>query len=544
MELTFSKLKFWDKPKQKEPIEAKENLEVEIIKGDKYTAAFDSGTGGRMLFTHSFNGEKNLGEVGPVKSYILDYATLRARSWQSYLESEITQTVIKRFRTWVIGTGLKLQSEPSKLILSFDQITVDQKFNESVEALWSVYSNSKTCDYAGMKTLGALQKRAYTNAKLGGDVLVVLRVIDQNVKVQLVDGAHVCSPDGGSEISPNRSSNGNYIKNGIEVDASGQHVAYHVRDWNYKFERIPAKGASGLLMAYMVYGSEYRLESMRGMPLISTVMETLAKLDRYKEASVGSAEERSKVPYFFEHDVTSTGENPLTSRLASASNFRPGANDQLPVDAAGNALASSVSASTNKQVFNMPIGAKVKAMESKQDLFFKDFYTTNIGIVCAAIGIPPEVALSKYDSNFSASRAALKDWEHTLNVERSDFSEQFNQPIFNLWLELQILRNKVQAPGYIKARMQNNDNVIEAYRCCRWVGPAVPHIDPLKEVNAERRKLGILADHIPLTTIEAATERLNGGEAMENMAQFSEEIKKATNLGIAIVPDVKTTGKE
>ena len=50
------------------------------------------------LFTiENFDGEKNLGEIGPAREYVLDYTALRVRSWQSYLESEITQTTINRF---------------------------------------------------------------------------------------------------------------------------------------------------------------------------------------------------------------------------------------------------------------------------------------------------------------------------------------------------------------------------------------------------------------------------------------------------------------
>jgi hypothetical protein len=49
----------------------------------------------RTLFTHTFNGEKDDGEIGPIKIYKIDYDAVRYRSWQAYLESEICQMVIK-----------------------------------------------------------------------------------------------------------------------------------------------------------------------------------------------------------------------------------------------------------------------------------------------------------------------------------------------------------------------------------------------------------------------------------------------------------------
>ena len=180
----------------------------------------------------------------------------------------------------------------------------------------------------------------------------------------------------------------------------------------------------------------------------------------------------------------------------------------------------------------MPIGSSLKSLESKNELYFAEFYNTVLGLICAVVGIPPEVALSKYDSNFSASRAALKDWEHTLQTERKDFADQFYQPIYNFWLETEILKNKVQAIGYLNALKTKNIMALEAYRNSRWVGANVPHIDPLKEVLAEREKLGEAGKHLPLTTLEAATEALNGGESNSNLAQYSTELENAEILNI------------
>ena len=69
------------------------------------------------IFAYNYNGEKNLGEIGPIRNYRLDYALLRMRSWQSFHESEITQTIMNRFNMWVVGKGLKLQCEPVTNIL-------------------------------------------------------------------------------------------------------------------------------------------------------------------------------------------------------------------------------------------------------------------------------------------------------------------------------------------------------------------------------------------------------------------------------------------
>lgn len=489
-----------------------------------------------FAITYRFDGEKNLGEMGPPRHYVLDYDSLRARSWQAYLDSEIVQTVIRRFTTWVIGAGLKLNAEPQVEVLKTEGIDIDpEQFNDVTEARWKVYSNSKMSDVANQSNLNKIAATAFKNAIVGGDVLVVQRVVKGMLKHQLIDGAHVQTPlnfnfQGDWYINPETR---NRVKHGVELGPNNEHVAYHVCLGYNDYLRIPARNKNGDLVAYLVYGLEYRLDNIRGIPLISAILETAKKMERYKEAVLGSAEERQKIAWFIAHVLGSSGENPLTKDILEASNYSDSSlADNLPEDKNGVQLSKDVALSYNKRLLNLPPGADLKSLESKNELYFKEFIEKNIELVCATIGIPPEVAMMKYDSNFSASRAALKDWEHTIKVNRKQFGVDFYQPSYNTWLQMQVLSNKISAPGFLKAVMEENIMAIEAYQFARFEGANVPHIDPLKEVEAERAKLGELAKDLPLTTLEAATEALNGGDATANMAQYSKEREKAKQLGI------------
>lgn len=491
-------------------------------------------TGGQTFaISVNFNGEKNLGEAGPIRKYNMDYEALRLRSWQAYLESEIAQTVINKYISWVIGGGLKLQSEPSNTVLKLEGILMDdQAFKQSVESRFDVYCKMNEASYSRQMNVDALAEEIEKNAVIGGDILVIKRY-DKQTKlpsIQLVDGSHVKSPPFGDPAI----GKGNKVVDGIEMDASGKHIAFWVCDRWLEYKRVAAETNNGLTVAFLHYGLRYRMDNHRGIPLITVVMEKLKKMERYDEATIGSAEERQKIPYFIEHGVDSTGENPLIERIAKAS--RADDDDDIPVTDDGVALADRIAVSTNKQVFNLGKNSKLVALESKNELYFKDFFTVNIDLVCAALGIPPNVAMSKYDSNFSASRAALKDWEHTLLVQRKKYSRQFYFHLYNFWLEIEILKNKVQAPGYLRAREEGNLMVVSAYRQARFIGDNVPHIDPVKEVEAERLKMGLSGASIPLTTAAAATESLNGGNSDVNIQQFSIELEESRKL--KVTPEV------
>lgn len=490
-----------------------------------------------------FDGEKNLGELGPIRSYTPAYNALRLRSWQALVESELAQIVIGRYLTWVLGQGMKLQSEPNTRVLKKNKITLDSnEFSKEVEADFSVFSEMTQTDYAGMLNLNTIATDTLKNAIVGGDVLIKLRYTDV-VTVQMIDGMHVQTPPGyGSEYYSPQLTNGNRVVGGIELDVTGKHVAYWVRRYiigqgytDLQYDRVPAR-ASGdngeIVMAFMVYGSKYRLDNMRGLPLMSVMLETMKKLERYKEATVGAAEERAKVPYTIEHELGSTGEDPFLRQVATG--LGESVDADLPQTIEGEKLASKVAASMNKMVYNLPINAKMKAMDSKQESQFKEFYTTNFEILCASIQIPPNVALQKYDANFSASRAALKDWEQTLKVLRANFQAQFYQHVYNFWLDVRIMTSQIIAPGYLDAKFKRNFYILWAYRKCRFIGPAVPHIDPVKEVTAERLKLGTTGAAIPLTTAEEATENLGGGDYYANVDQYEEELQDSKDRGIEV----------
>lgn len=512
----------WEFNKKKEP---KQDLENNSMLARTGTT--------RQLFS-IYDGEKSPGELGSLIKYDLDYNGLRLRSWESYLSSEITQTIVKRFSMWVIGSGLKLQSEPIINILEESNIKVPPTLTKSIESRFRVFADSKNIDFSERKNLHQLSKTVFINSIVGGDLLVILRVEDLKINIQLIDGATVVQPYW-TKHEAEAKKRGNEIKNGIEIDKRGRNVAFYVKTGPFEVERVLARNPeTNREMAFMVYGSEYRISDNRGLPLFSAVLETLKKLDRYKEAVVGSAEERAKIPYVIEHGLGGTGENPLLNNLAKS--FDASGEGKIPTDINGKALQDNVAATMNKTVVNMPQDASLKSLESKTELNYGDFYSTNVNSICATVGIPPEVALSKYDSNFSSARAALKDWEHTLSVNRKDFASQFYSKIYEFWLDLEIHKQNIQAQGYVNALAKNDDVILAAFRNARFVGANVPHIDPVKEVTAERLKLGKSGESIPLTTAEAATEALNGGEYDSNVVQYAKELEESKKLKVEVAP--------
>lgn len=479
--------------------------------------------------THYFDGEKTPHELGAPIDLLPEHRGLRYRAYEAQLKSDIVKIITGKFFKWVIGTGLKLQSEPAEKALSTEGINEDYTdFRRATEARFKVYSESTIGDYSGMKHLHRLAREAYVTAFLSGDALVVLRVEDGNVNVQLIDGAEVISPLLEQNYYEEAKNRGNTINHGIEIDKRNRHVAFYVRslqdDGSYKCERIEARGAeTGTLMAYMIYGDKHRSSHLRGIPVISAILEKVEKLDRYTEASVGGAEERAKIAFSIEHNSTSTGENPMIDQMRKTLGVT---GDEVDSYKVAETLGKRITKTTGKQAFNMPIGAKLNALDSKQEDNYEPFWNAVFIQVCSAIDIPPEVAMQKYSSNYSASRAAINGWGYIVDIYRKDFSFDFYKPIYKLWLTTEVLKGKIKSAGFLKAILEKDDFVIESFISAKFTGVNMPHIDPLKEVKAIREMLGDQTKgQMPLISHDRASEELNQGEWADNFLKWKEEMK-------------------
>lgn len=480
------------------------------------------------IVNKKYDGEKTLGELGVVIRNVPDYERLRLRSYNAYSTIDTVKIIASKFFYWTIGSGLKLQAEPNRTVLKSEGIDSDAtaytEFQKIVEARFMVYANSKQCDFLKEKNLHQLALDFYQALFLGGDCLAICRFDDAGPNVQFISGEFVQNPGIDTEFHTQAQARENFIQHGIEIDKSGKHIAYYVRvkenDKTDKYERIPAIGEkSKKRLAWLISGKKISPDHLRAVPAMAQSLEKINKLDRYTEAAVNKAEQSANVVHSVEHEDYSTGESPLDKVVAQKRGdtiLPDGGYDKVAADG----LANKIAVTTNGLAFNMTPGAKLKSFASTIETNFKDFNETIFGQISAGMDVPPELAMQSYNSNYSASRAAINSFGYIITINRQDFANKFYIPFYKLWLEHQILTKKIVAKGYI----ENIENfmVTESYTQCRFTGKNMPHIDPLKEIKAVREMLGI-DGAVPLISREQATEMLNAGQWDENFMKSLEE---------------------
>lgn len=481
----------------------------------------------------SFDGEKNWGEMGPAKDVQINYQRARIRAHEANVTNETANTIIKKLVRWIVSGGLKLQSNPDDIVLRSEGVTISKEaFNEITERRFALYCADHESTYSGNLTLHEQTEIVFQEATLTGDVLVVMRYENGILKQEIIDGAFVCSPMGNNIAGK--------IKHGVELDERGRHVAFHVKrqkpgDLSYEWIRIPAYSTAipGMRTAWMVYGNRVRINDTRGASTIMVILESLAKLEAYKGAVVASAEEVAKIAYQIIHEVFSTGESPIIDQMAK---IVAADNGTVATDADYDKLLKTIAVTTGKQTYNMPKGAKIETIDYKGTLNFKEFSEAIADGASAAADIPPNVVFSKYNDSFSASRAATMDFGHRIDIGRGSLATQHLNRVYEFWLYIEVMMGKIAAPGLLGFYKTKNRMGIKAYTACRFTGPKFPHIDPLKEVKAAREKLGPLFAHVPLCTVEQATEDLMGGDSDSNIMQAGEELRFSEQQGLKAVP--------
>ncbi len=433
-----------------------------------------------------FDGGKFAGGFGLTQLQTVDYWTLRARSSQLFNENLYARGIVRRLVTNEINTGLTPEACPDESIIGVDEDSLND-WTETVENRFNIWGkNPKLCDYKHMSTFGAIQRAARTEALVSGDVLVVLRQSQRTKlpQVQLVSGGKVQTPLNSSTSIRK----GHTVKHGVEFDSFGRVSAYWVNQDDGDSKRIPAFGEkSGRRIAWLVFGTDKRLDDVRGQPLLSLVIQSLKEIDRYRDSVQRKAVINSILAMF----IKKTDDKPSTLPVQGGAVKR----DQV----------EAVAPTGEKRKFNITDhlpGLVIEELQTGEepvlkggegtDTNFGTFEESIIQAVAWANEIPPEILKLAFSNNYSASQAAINEFKIYLNKIWSDFGETFCTPIYIEWLLSETLQQKIKAPTLLESwRNMQEYAIFGAWVACDWYGSIKPSTDMLKQAKGSE----LLVEH-------------------------------------------------
>lgn len=432
---------------------------------------------------------------------------LRERSRDLYMGVPLATGAIKTMRTNVVGRGLKLKPTIDREALGISAGEA-KKLEKQIEREWAVWAESADCDMSRLDNFYELQQLAFTNWLLSGDCLAVLPVKPRknqpyDLRVNLIEADRLQSPNDFDTFD-------NRIVGGVEQSEDGEVVAYHFTKHhplsyaNEKMEwvRVEAYGSRTGRKNVLHIMCRERIGQRRGVPFLAPVIEALKQLGRYTDAELVAAVVSGMFTIFIEKEGSSE-EDAIGSAIPQEEEID--ADDDTTIELAPGA------------VFDLNDGEKAHDMNpGRPNTGFAGFVEAICQQIGAALEIPYELLVKRFNSSYTASKGALEEAWKMFRMYRGWLAMDFCQPVYEEWLAEAVAKGRIKMPGFFTDPIRH-----KAFCKAEWNGPARGTLDPVKEVTAAEKRVAN-----GLSTRAAETMEITGGDYYSNIEQLKQEEKK------------------
>lgn len=450
---------------------------------------------------------------------------LRQRSRSLYMSAPLAVSAIKTNRTNIIGPGLrpKPKIDFEKLKMTVDEAEIWEKEVEKEFALWA---ESKFCDITGVNNFYEIQQLVCMNWLLNGDACTLIdyetkknNYMPYSLRIHLIESDRICNPGTtGREVDLlKKAENGNRIYNGVEIDSKGSVKAYHIcntypgSNLNIKKEwsRVEAYGSkTGAPNVLMIFEAE-RPEQYRGIPYLAPVIESLKQLTRYAEAELMAAVLNGIFAVFIK-TTSPTGEIPFGGVISD--------DDRVSSDPNDYELGAGIINVLNPNESLDVVDAK------RPNINFDGFVSSMAKYIGAALEVPVEILIKAFNSNYSASRAALLEFFKAVKMKRAWLVNDFCRPVYELWLTEAVAKGRINAPGFFL-----DPAVKKAWCGCVWNGPAQGQIDPVKEITAAQKRVELGISTREIESIEMGNDFMINATQLERESNIINKINEGKN---------------
>lgn len=441
-----------------------------------------------------------------------DLPALRSRSRDLVRNVPIATGAIQTVVTNVVGDGLYLQSQVNRNRLGLTEEQADE-WQRQAEEEFTVWARNP--DFTGRQNWDELQALAMRSVLESGDSFVARRRrLDRGdtygLKLLFIEADRVSNPNDGQNTAN--------LVDGIELDADGKPIAYHIstkhphdvttgvkREWR-RFEL--GGSTTGQPLILHLYHQQ-RVDQARGLPYLSPVIEAVKQLGNYSEAEAAAAVVASMFAVFVKRPMPD------------------GTDDRLAIgDTTDSVAPSQETTLKNASVVELYPGTDITVPDLKRpNTGFEGFVSAIAKQIGVALELPYEVLLKSFTASYSASRAALEMAWQMFRTRRSWLAWKFCQPVYEWVITEAVASGRLAAPGFF------NDPIIrEAWLGSEWIGPANISIDPQAEARADQIDLEMQVK----TRAQIIMER-TGGSFEAKQAQLAKEQRAL--VAAKLIPD-------
>ena len=445
-------------------------------------------------------------------------STLRKRARDLYAGGGLARSGPETLTTSVVGWGILPKPKIDGDFLGM----TDEAREEAEKAIareFRLWAGNTMCDATRRQNFYGIQQLAFLSMLMSGDVFALFGMKENKrtpyqTTIRLLEADRICNPDSSGDSEGTATDSGGRIVDGVETDQEGTVIRYHVASRS----PIAENDSSELIWtAIDAFGSDTgypnilhvmtyeRPEQCRGIPFVAAEIEQLKQFTRYMNAELAANVVSAMLTCF----ITSDQDDGSFGMQDAVNKEDKVTDDDISLELAPGA------------VYSLPPGKKIETVNPlRSNSQFETFVNTCITVIASSMGIPKEVLTKKYESNYTAARAALLDFWRTVKVYRTRFNDDFNQPIYEQWLSEAVATGRIDAPGFF-----DDPAVRQAWCGCVWMGASMGHVDPKKEVAAAESRI---ANNI--TTQEQEAAEYNGNDWAANIRQRKKEVAAAQEL--------------
>jgi len=392
-----------------------------------------------------------------------------ARSWYLYINDELVQGIVNRIVDYVVGSELQPQSviNHKKLGITTDQAKLIQ---DKLEDNFKFWSNDVSSDVKGACDFTTKVRATLISYLVRGEAFINVAQKPSSDFFPFTTRHQLIEPD--RVTNENGLPDSEEMINGIKLDESGERLGYYIQRahpnehinfvQSLKWDFFPIRNAqTGRQLIYHCFDL-LRDGQERGLPSIMVFIPSSHVLSDYRNSELYAAALASHLVFVtkregeYEKEIFDGGED--KSLLTNSENI------------SDKGTEFTFEPDTDIQVFN----------NARPNSNYNPFIDKHIEIYCSAIGIPYELYTLKFNSSYTAARAAFIAAEHKFKIVLSKLKSSSLNPYWNS------LADELAIDGFFeKFGLNYDDYYVRKYlQQVVWFSDKMKSLDEVKDASA------------------------------------------------------------
>lgn len=450
----------------------------------------------------------------------------------------------------IVGAAFTLNSKPALKALGskFDE-KWEEEFQEEVEEKFTLAAESQDCwlDGSRMNGLTSQVRLAVGVFCAAGEVLASAEWVRDsgrpfNTAMQMIDLDRLSNPPGLDQRT---------ARGGIEKDARGAPIAYHVRmahpsDFGnadaYQWKRVPVRKPWGRLQMLHIV-EQKRVDQSRGISDMVAALKEMRITKKFRDVVLQNAVLNASYAASIESDLPS---ETVFQQLGGGNVGSTDVGEAITNYATGylGAIAEYAGGAKNMQIDGVKIphlfpGTKLQLRPAGNGgPLGNDFEQSLLRYIAANLGVSYEQLSRDYTkTNYSSARAAMSETWKFMQSRKKMVADRYATTVYRLWLEEQINKGLISSMPRMREGWLYEGLNLDALAQCDWIGASRGQIDELKETQA-----AVLRINNGLSTLEYELSRL-GMDWRKVVRQLAREDRTLKAAGVNLLARTDTTNQ-